>query len=479
MAEQTLKEKTAKGLFWGGLSNGVQQLLGMCFGIVLARILDAEDYGLVGMLAVFSGIAGTIINSGFTVALTNKKKILHSDYNAVFWFTVIVGLICYLVLFLLAPMIAEFYHHPELIWLSRVLFLGFFFSGCASVSYTVLFKQLMVKQQAQIDISAMALSGTVGVVLAIKGYAYWALALQSLTYAISGAVLRFIFAPWKPTFEFNFAPLKGILGFSSKMFLTNIFQQINVNVFSILLGRFYNANQVGYYSQGNKWMTMGYGLVTGMVLSVAQPVFAQVTDDTERETMILRKMLRFGAFVSFPLLLGLAFIAKEFIIITVGEKWLASVPFLQLFCLWGAFGYIWFLYTNLLIAHGKSDIYLKGVVGTAIIQLSVVALCFPLGIYTMVCAYIFVFLISIIWWHTRVSKILNLKFVLVLKDISPYLLFVLFSFFVAWVLCLYISNIYLLLFSKILITGVVYFAVLWVADSKILKESLNFVLRKR
>ena len=98
MAEQTLKEKTAKGLFWGGLSNGVQQLLGMCFGIVLARILDAEDYGLVGMLAVFSGIAGTIINSGFTVALTNKKKILHSDYNAVFWFSSLTGVLFYLIL---------------------------------------------------------------------------------------------------------------------------------------------------------------------------------------------------------------------------------------------------------------------------------------------------------------------------------------------------------------------------------------------
>ena len=134
MAEQTLKEKTANGLFWGGLSKGVQQILGACFGVYLARVLNAEDYGLIGMLAVFSGIANAIINSGFSVALTNKKDANHKDYNAVFWFTFFVGLFCYLILFFSAPLIAEFYKRPELISLSRIVFLNFFFSGIASVS---------------------------------------------------------------------------------------------------------------------------------------------------------------------------------------------------------------------------------------------------------------------------------------------------------------------------------------------------------
>ena len=120
MAEQTLKEKTAKGLFWGGLSNGVQQLLGMLFGIYLARMLNAEDYGLLGMLAIFSGIANTIINSGFTVALANKKGVSDREYNAVFWFMVLTGLIVYIILFFAAPLISSFYERPELTNLSRV-----------------------------------------------------------------------------------------------------------------------------------------------------------------------------------------------------------------------------------------------------------------------------------------------------------------------------------------------------------------------
>ena len=150
MAEQSLKDKTAKGLFWGGVSNGVQQLLGMLFGIYLARTLNAEDYGLVGMLAIFSGIASTIINSGFSVALTNKLDATHKDYNAVFWFSFVVSICLYIVLFFSAPLIASFYDRQELVNLSRVIFASFLFSGMAIVPHVILFKQLQVKMQAKI-----------------------------------------------------------------------------------------------------------------------------------------------------------------------------------------------------------------------------------------------------------------------------------------------------------------------------------------
>ena len=152
MAEQTLKEKTAKGLFWGGLSNGVQQLLNALFGLVLARVLDASDYGMVGMLAIFSAIASTIQESGFTAALTNQKEIKHEDYNAVFWFSSLTGVLFYLILFFCAPLIAQFYDKPELIGLSRIVFLSFLFGGFGIASNAYMFKMLMVKEKAKIDI---------------------------------------------------------------------------------------------------------------------------------------------------------------------------------------------------------------------------------------------------------------------------------------------------------------------------------------
>ncbi len=478
MRELSLKERTAKGVFWGGVSNGIQQILTLVFGIYLARILNPDDYGLINMLAIFTGIATTLINSGFTVALTNKKDVTHNDYNAVFWFTVFVGLACYVILFLSAPIIAEFYERKELIRLSRVVFLSFFLSGIASVSYTVLFKQLMVKKQAQIDITAMLLAGIVGVTLAIRGYAYWALTFQNLVYIGVGAILRFKIAPWKPTFEIDFKPLKGMFSFSVKLFFTNIFQQISNNVFSVLIGKFYNATQLGYYAQGQKWMLMGHQSIGGMINSVSQPVLVESGDSLERQQNVFHKLVRFAAFISFPLMLGFAFVGKEFILITVGEKWIPSLFFLQLFCLWGAIGFLPALYSLLLLTHGKSSVYMNVTVATGFLQFISIVLSFRFGINIMVSAYVLFTYFSIFIWQYYSHKYVQIKFLDIVKDIFPYFAITLVSLFVAFVSVVFITNIILSFFLKILISFICYLSLLWITNSKILKDSISFIFKK-
>lgn len=479
MGELSLKEKTAKGLFWGGISNGVQQLLGMIFGIYLGRILNAEDYGLVGMLAIFSGIASIIINSGFTVALTNKQNVTQKDYNAVFWFTFFVGLFCYLVLFFSAPLIANFYGRPELINLSRVIFLSFFLSGTASVSYTVLFKNLMVKQQAKIDIIAMGISGLVGVILAYKGFAYWALAIQSVVFVGGGAILRIFVSPWRPTLELDFSPLKSMFSFSIKLFFTNIIQQINSNVFSVLLGRFYNASEVGFYTQGNKWMVMAMQPLSGMINMVAQPVLVEVKSESDRQIQVFRKMIRFGAFVSFPAMLGLAFVAKEFIFVTIGEKWFPSVIILQIMCLWGACSFLYTLYTQILIVCGRSDIYLYGNVLQGILQVVFVLLVLKWGIVVMASVYVCIYLLSLLFWAFYVKKEIGLPICKVVQDIIPYLGATLVSFVLVWVLTSSISNMYILLATKILLSVSIYVCIMWLCGSTIFKDFIIFIRRKK
>ena len=478
MAEQTLKEKTAKGLFWGGLSNGVQQVLNALFGLILARVLDASDYGMVGMLAIFSAIASTIQESGFTAALTNQKEIKHEDYNAVFWFSSLTGVLFYLILFFCAPLIAEFYDKPELIGLSRIVFLGFLFGGFGIASNAYLFKTLMVKERAKIDIVSLICSGFIGVTLALNGFAYYGLAVQTITYIGIGSLLKFIYAPWKPTFQIDLHPLKLMFGFSSKLILTNIFTQISNNIFSVVLGKFYNPQQLGFYSQGQKWMGMGQQLISGMINSVAQPILVQIGSDTERQKNVFRKMVRFGAFVSFPSMLGLAFTGKEFIWILLGEKWLSSVPFLQLFCIWGAVGYLWILYTNLLISYGKSDIYLYGIVLTGVLQLIIVGVMFPFGIYSMVIGYVIVYYVSLLYWHYFVNKILPIRFIFICKDVLSYLiisvlLFVLLSYILSGM-----TNLYILLFAKIFLYTIFYILSLRLLGSKIFEDCLEFVKSK-
>ena len=300
MAEQSLKEKTAKGLFWGGLSNGVQQLLNLFFGIFLSRILNAEDYGMVGMLSIFSLIAGSLQESGFTAALANKRNISHKDYNAVFWFSTGLSACLYLILFLCAPLIAEFYHTPELTALARYTFLGFFVASLGIAHSAYLFRNLMVKQKAMAVTIGLTASGTIGITMACLGFAYWGIATQSIVYVGTINICYWCFSPWRPTLTFDFKPLKGILSFSSKLVVTNIFNHINNNIFTVILGKFYSGQEVGYFTQANKWNYMGHSLISGTVNSVAQPVLSSLSDERERQQRAFRKMLRFTAFISFP-----------------------------------------------------------------------------------------------------------------------------------------------------------------------------------
>ena len=479
MTEQSLKDKTAKGLFWGGVSNGVQQILGMLFGIYLARILNAEDYGLVGMLAIFTGIAGSIINSGFTVALTNKLDATQKDYNAVFWFTFFVGALLYVILFFSAPLIARFYGHPELIGLSRVLFISFFFSGIASVPYTVMFKRLMVKEQAKIDIASLFLSGIIGVYLALNGFAYWAIALQSMSYVTINSLLKCYVSPWRPMFKLDFSPLRYMFSFSVKIFLTNVFTQINTNIFSVLLGKFYDARQVGFYSQGNKWQGMGNTFISGMINSVAQPVLVSVGDDLCRQRNVFRKMIRFGSFISFPLMFGLAFVGKEFICVLIGDKWLPSVPFLQLFCIWGAVSFLWNLYSHLLISHGKSNLYMWGIIIVGMIQIFCVFVFLRYGIYYMLGAYISIYFLGILFWHYFASRILDLRLIYVVKDMLPYLFATFFSFLIAWFVTYRIEHMLTLLILKIVLSAIFYMVIMWLGNSVIFKEILGYLRKSR
>ncbi|GHT40883.1 lipopolysaccharide biosynthesis protein [Bacteroidia bacterium] len=478
MAESNLKHKTANGLLWGGINNGIQQLLGLVFGIFMARILNQTDYGMVGVLAIFSGIASIIINSGFYTALVNKQDATHRDYNAVFWFTVFVGTALYVILFFCAPLIARFYHQPELTGLSRFLFLSFLFNGFSIASTSIMFKKMMVKQTAVISIIALLLSLVTGLVMALKGYAYWAIAAQSVLYGFFYGTLTIVVAPWKPTFEIDLSPIKPMLAFSVKLFVTSVFWIINSNIFAVIFGKFYSVEQVGIYDQGQKWAGRGSMFISGMIGSVTQPVLVQANEDKTRQVSMLRKLIRFSAFGSFPLMLGMAFIGHEFIVITLTEKWIESVPFLQLFCVWGAVSFLSTLYTNLVITHGKSNLYMYGTIITGLLQLAVVFLMYPFGIFPMVIAYLAMNFVSLLMWQYFVHTLVRLRFKDVLRDIFPYLGVTLVSFFVAWLCTRSITNLYVLISLKIVISGILYILILWCTNSVMLKESLAFLNKK-
>ncbi|MDR2406524.1 MAG: lipopolysaccharide biosynthesis protein [Bacteroidales bacterium] len=478
--EPTLKEKTAKGLFWGGMGNLLQQIIGMVFGIIIARILNPDDYGLVAMLTIFSAIATTFIDSGFSVALINKKDADHKDYNAVFWFGILIGLGIYLILFFVSPLIARFFKQPELTNLSRLVFLGFIINSAGIVHNAILLKNMMVKQIGIANILGIFFSGIVGLLLALNGYAYWGLAIQQISFLLFSVLLRWYFLPWRPTLRFNFSPLREMMGFSSKLFATNIISQVQWNLFAVLLGKFYNPTQLGYYSQGTKWMNMVSAVISGMTNMVAQPVFVQANDDNERFLRVFRKMTRFVAFVTFPVFIGLSFIAPEFIQITIGEKWTNSIIFLQLMCGWGGMAPFILLYTQLLISHHKSDIILKGSLIISLSQMFIITVMFFMkaSILHIVACYVATFCLSYIYWYHYGSRLIGIRWTHIVKDIFPYLITTLFSVFVSMLILFHVKNLYIVFTGKILLFVGIYLIVLYIFDSKMLKDSIVLLKHK-
>lgn len=478
MASPTLKEKTARGLLWGGLSNGVQQVLNLVFGIFLARELTPADYGMVGMLAIFSLIAAALQESGFTFALVNIRDIQHKDYNAVFWFSILMSVTIYAILFFCAPLIADFYETPELTALARYSFLGFVISSFGTAQSGFILKNLMVKQRAISEFVGLVVSGCVGLLLAYNGFAYWGIATQSMVYTLIVTLMLWHYSSWRPTWKIDFTPLKSMIGFSVKLLITRILTQVNNNIYAILLGKFYTKEVVGYYNQGYKWSSMGGQFILRMVANVAHPVLAETRNDQERQLRTFYKMLSFTAFVSFPIMFGLGFIAEELIVIMIKEKWLPCVPIMQLLCISGAFVPLIDMHKNLLVSRGKSNIYMWNTIAMFVALLTGSLCSYSFGIIPMVTVYVVISISWLLVWYWQVKKEIDARLGEVLKCIFPYAIMTVVAIAVSWFLTKGMSDMYLVLATKIVLTAMLYIGMLWIGKSVMLKEAFAFLLKR-
>lgn len=472
---QSLKEKTAKGLLWGGISNGGQQVLNLVFGIFLARQLSAADYGMVGMLTIFGLLATALQESGFISALNRKKDVTQADYNAVFWFNILCAGTLYILLAAAAPLIADFYHDPRLIPLARLTFLSFLIASFGTTPRAYLFRHMMVKQSAAMQLAAIFVSGVTGVTLAYCGFAYWGLAIQNIVYCLLTTVFAWWMSGWRPTLRIDLRPLRGMIGFSSRLLITNVFTGINNNIFSIFFGRFYGDRQVGLYTQANKWTGQGYSFLIGMLWGVTQPAFARLTDDVERQRRVFRKMLRFVAFVSCPALFGLALIAPEFITILITEKWRDSIPLMQMLCVGGAFIPIATFYSNYIVSQGRSQWFMFITIALCVAQTLSAVLLRNEGVTAMVVVYV---VLGILWvpvWHFFVRRLIGITFRQALADILPFVLTAGTAAVVAWLVAQPLTNLYLSLTVKAALAVAVYVAFMLLFRVVVFRESVQYL----
>ena len=475
---ENLKEKAAHGLLWSGIANGLQQVLNLVFGIIIARKLGPSEYGLVGMLTVFSAIAGTLQEGGFISALNKRETVTRDDYNSVFWFNTLVSVTLYAVLFLCAPLIARFYGEPELVPLARYLFLGFVITSLNIVPRAYMFRELRVKENSLIILAAQFVSGCAGVAVAWNGFAYWGIASQTIIYVAVITLLCYWRTGWRPSPNFSFGPVREMLGFSSNLIATNVCTTLNQHLFSVLLGRYYTKVEVGNFSQANKWNYMGHVTLTNMLWNVAQPVFARTDTEPERQRAVFRKLLRFTAFLAFPAMFGLSLISKELIVLAIGDKWIGAAAVMQLLCFWGAFVPVQGNFSNLLIARGQSGTYLWCTVALVVCVLCAAVGMHPYGMTSMLRAFVF---INVGWtfvWHWFVRKEIGLSLTDMLRDIAPYLLLSAALCSAAHFLTAGISNLWLTLALKVTGVTAAYTLVLWLSGSVILRESASFIFKR-
>lgn len=476
---ETLKSKTAQGLIWGVIGNGGMQVASLVFGIFLSRLLSPSDYGMVGVLTVFSAVAGIFIEAGFITAIVNKREVTDDDYNAVFWFSLIMGMVLFGVLFAAAPWIAAFFGHDELVALSRVLFTSIIFSCLGTSAAAYYLRNLRVRQRSIIQLVAIVVAGTAGVVMAWLGCGYWGIAAQTILYIALSTAGMWLLCPWRPSWRIDLRPLRPMLSFSTRQLATALFNQVNNNIFSFLLGRFYAIDKVGYYTQGNKWTVMGTLTLQGMLNSTAQPVMRQARDDKARLVKVFRKMTRFTAFLSFPLMLGLGVVSEELIVIAVTDKWLPAAPVMHILCVGGAFMPLATLFSGLMNSIGRPNIYMWNTIALGIAQLCCLVFSFRLGLEAMLTAYVTINIawLAVWWWFAR--RHIGLTAAAFLADLLPYLAAAAVSVYGAAWAAHGITNVYASLAAKIAIAVAAYVVIMRLSGSVMFKESVDYIIKKK
>lgn len=473
-----LKEKAARGFLWGGLNNGAVQVLGALFGIFLLRLLSPSDYGKIAMLTVFANLASTLQESGFMAALCNLKNPTHRDYNAVFWFNIMMGGSLYVLLYLCAPLIADFYHDADLLWLSRYMFLGFFITSFGTVQRAWLFRNMMNKQTCIIAIVSLVVSNVVGILMAWLGYAFWGLATQSLLFVSCMVLMNWYYSPWRPSLHIDLRPAWQMFGFSSRLLLTNVVNTLSSNAFSFLLGKFYGAHSAGVYGNARKWDDMCSSSINGMLTGVAQPVMAQVRDNRERSRQVFRKMLRFVSFVSFPCMFGIGLISREFLLIFTGPKWEESAYLLSLLSIYGAVFPLLTLYGQMVISQGRSNINMYSTMALSSLILLGLVLLHSYGLYVMVFYFIGINVAWLFVWQYFAYRLIGLRLWEALSDVLPFLILSAACMALTWWITRPIESLWLLLLAKVVLAAVFYVTAIWISGARIMRESVDYLLHR-
>lgn len=474
-----LKEKVVKAALWSFLEavglRGVQFVV----GIILARLLLPAQFGLIGMLMVFMAVAQSFLDSGFGAALIQKQDVTEEDTSSIFYFNLLVGIIAAGGLCLIAPGVAAFYEQPILTPLLRVMSLVLVINAFSLVQSVLLTKEIDFKTQTKVSLIASLMSGVIGIVMAYRGYGVWSLAVQQISSAAFRTALLWVLSPWRPAWLFSLRSLRGMFRFGSKLLCSGLLNTVFDNIYLIVIGKLFSPADLGFFTRADSLQKLPSTTLSGVVARVTFPIFATIQDDPERMKRGMKKALSMMVLVNFPMMIGLAVVAKPLVLVLLTEKWAPCIPYLQLLCVVGLMYPLHLINLNALQALGRSDLFLRLEIAKKMLIAVSIAMTWQWGITAMIAGQIITSLASCFMNAHYNKALVNYSFLDQVCGIWPYLACsVLMGGIILLVGCIHFSSSILLLVSQVTIGGAIYLLLCHMFKIAAYRELLGIILTK-
>lgn len=477
MSNKSIKKKTVSGVGWSAADVFLSQGVTFIVGIVLARLLTPAEYGLIGICTIFIVIFNGIIDSGFSSALIRKKDSNNDDYNTMFIINMVLSLLLYAVLFFLAPLIAKFFKHSELVRLVRVMGLILILQALSIVQYTILSKRLDFKMKTKASLIAAIFSGLVGVACAFAGFGVWSLVAQQLSRYTLYTICLWVFNKWWPSFGFSVSSFQYMWGFGWKMMLSGLLEHLWKELYQVVVGKFYSPATLGQYSKAKEYAKIFSSNITSIVQRVSYPALSELQDNTQRMVSAYRKLIKTVMFVTSVCMLTLGAVAEPFIYCLIGPKWHQAATFLPIMCVSLSLYPLHAINLNMLKVQGRSDIFLILEIVKKVIAIGPICLGIFVGIYWMLLGSVVTGIINFFLNTHYTGKMLNYSSWMQIKDVAPsYGLGLLIAFSVYFFKFLPISY-FIILPIQILVGVGVFFLVCEKTQREEYKEIKNIVLK--
>lgn len=418
----SLKQKTIDGLTWSFVDNSINQIIQFIAGVILARLLSPTEFGLIGMIMIFFALSTSLIDSGFGDALVRKKDCNDDDYNTVFYFNLAIGILLFLILFFAAPLIADFFSEPQLINIIRVLSFTTIITSLGIVQSADLLKKIDFKTRTKISLISNVSSSIIAIILAYIGFGVWSLVVKQFLTNLIGTSTLWFYNKWLPKLKFNINAFKQLFSFGSKMLVSGLLNTVFNNIYYVIIGKYFSPQTLGYYTRAVSFANLPSLSIDSVIQRVTYPVLIRLNDDNKRLKAALKMLVKNTMLITFVFMIGLAAIAKPLVLTLIGEKWIPTIPLLQLLSFSLVLYPLQSLNINILLIKGRSDIFLKVEIIKKILIVPVIFLGIFYNLELMIIGMIIHSLITYVVITNYSSKFLDYKIIEQIMDIMPQLI---------------------------------------------------------